>query len=124
MSSFIRETEMTKYVTIGAQYRAQDGAPVAERLDLLALQWSERAGREVSRTEVIKALLEESLAKYPIDESEAARLRALPKLARAPLPERPTRPRIVIATVNGQRVLQEKGCGDAGRRTHQRHKAA
>lgn len=105
-----------KYLTIGAQYRAADGAPVVEHLDLLALKWSERLGKAVSRAEVIKALLEAGLEAHPIDEAEAARLRAL---APAPARERPSLPKLRLATIDGQRLLleEEKGRGDAGIRT-------
>lgn len=58
----------TKYVTVGAQYRASEGAPVVEHLDLLAIKWSERLGKAVSRAEVVKALLEAGLQAHPVDE--------------------------------------------------------
>lgn len=101
-----------KYLTIGAQYRKSEGAPVVEHLDLLAIKWSEKLGQAVSRAEVIKALLEAGLEAHPVDEAEAARLRAL---SPAPAREQPTRPRLRLATIDGQRLLlEEKGRGDAG----------
>ena len=109
-----------KYLTIGAQYRASEGAPVVEHLDLLALKWSERLGKAVSRAEVIKALLEAGLEAHPIDGAEAARLRGL---SPAPARERPVLPKLRLATIDGQRLLvEEKGCGDAGIRTPKRGK--
>lgn len=103
-----------KYVTVGGQYRREEGEPVLEHLDLIALQWSEKTGRKVSRAEVVKAFLDLQLKQHPIGEDEARRLRALPAFPAEPAPERPAKPRLTLATIDGRVLLQERS-GDAGR---------
>lgn len=117
---------MRDQVVLTASYKPADGQSVADHIDLLALRWSEGLGRRVARQEVIKALLEKGLQEHPISEEEAQRLRAkLPPGTK--ITERPARPKLRLATVDGQRCLLEEGSGDAGspqRRDRKHHKAA
>lgn len=53
------------------------GAKIADSwirdLDALALLWSEREGREVSRSEVVRTLLRKGLDTFPVDAETRAR---------------------------------------------------
>jgi len=115
---------MRAQLTLAASYRPADGEPVAAHLDAIALRWAERLGRPVARQEVIKALLEAGLKEHPVSDEELQNARAKGRVGR-PI-ERPARPKLTLATVDGQRLLVEegKGRGDAGRANRKDRKHA
>lgn len=106
---------MRAQVTIAASYKTNDGEPIALHLDALALRWAERLGRPVARQEVVKALLEAGLKEHPVSDDEVQRAKARGSIGGRPS-ERPSRPKLALATIDGRRLLvEEKGRGDAGR---------
>lgn len=94
---------------VTAAYRAEEGRSIVEHLDLLALAWSEEREREVSRNEVVQALLEASLKEHPISPTEARRLKSGKKPAKR---KRAAPPRIrLIKSTDGKIVVRESGDG-------------
>lgn len=86
---------------------------MVEHLDLLALKWTDKLQRPVSRQEVIKTLLAAALEEHPVSADEARRLRARSRAERR-VP--PAKPKIrLLRTDNGTVLVSESGDGGSFR---------
>ena len=76
---------MKRTKTVGADV----DPPVVDHLDVLARRWSLEHGQKVTRSDVVRALLEDGLNRHPLREGEIDELRqrGMPKFAP---PSKPT----------------------------------
>ena len=88
-----------------------------EHIDVLAVRFSGQLGREVSRSEVVRPLLDVGLDRYPVTDEERARFRAgvLPALPKS----QPARPQLrllngraedELTSPRGGALSQSSGC--------------
>ena len=78
----------------------------AQDIDALALAWSERLGREVSRSEVVRTLLVRGVEGHPVTDDLRERVQAGERYR---APARPSAPRLRIVDLHEEDTTSPRG---------------